>query len=193
MKEPCIRVLLITGLLFTGWTAFSQDIIQRTDGGKVEAKVLEIRGTQIFYQKFAQPQGPTYVLSTESVQQINDQNGTQQKFANPIPESSRPIVEVNHGEHVLSVRPLDLIFSNLTLAYEHLSRSARSGFKVPLSFGIGDRMVEEEHTSFYYQHNKVFSTGLELNLYVDVPGRFRYFLGPARLRLIPALDNTWTY
>lgn len=179
MKAPIIRNLLIIGLLLTGLPAFSQDIIQRTDGVKVEARVLEIKGTQIFYKKFAQPEGPTYVLSKESVQQINYQNGTQQKFANPPPIITRPVVEMNHGQHVVSVRPLDLLFPNLTLTYERLSRSARFGFKVPLSFGIGHQLVKEDHHSFYYQYNKVFSTGLELNFYVGVPGRVRYFVGPA--------------
>ena len=179
MKEPVGRHLALVGLVFHGLTALAQDLIQWTGGANVEVRVLEIKGTQFFYKKFAQSDGLTYVISTESVQQITYQDGSWQQFDNPLLRlvSSRPKAAVNEGRQRVAVRPLGLLFSNLTLTYEHLSQSARLGFKVPLFSGIGHQMVRENHRSFYYQYNKVFSTGLELNFYGSIPWSLPSFRG----------------
>ncbi|QDA61738.1 hypothetical protein [Hymenobacter jejuensis] len=152
----------------------------RSNGTSLEAQVLDVKGTQIFYKKWAERDGPTVVLSTEYVQYILYQNGVKRTFEQHTPAASTlPVETVNLGQNIVSVRPADLIFTNLTLAYERLLRANRLGIKVPVTVGINHRGPGYDFSSAYYQHNKVFSTGLEVNFYLSPAERFRYFVGPA--------------
>ena len=163
----------------------AQDLIKRSDETSIEAQVLEVRGSQIFYKKWAEQAGPTVILGTVYVQYILYRNGTRQDFPRsailatslpPPPSLEKP---VNLGRNMVSIMPGDLIFNNAAFAYERLFGAAsRVGVKVPLTVGFGHQEPINRYQNDY-QPNKIFSTGLELNFYTTPAARFRYFIGPA--------------
>lgn len=58
----------------------AQDVITKTDGTKLDAKVEEITETTIRYRKASNPTGPVYNIPISSVASILYQNGTTEKF-----------------------------------------------------------------------------------------------------------------
>ncbi len=164
----------------------AQDLIQRRDTTRIEALVLEVRGSQIFYKRWAAQDGPTSVIGTDYVQYIHYRSGKRQEFPQsaaatsvallPPPPAKKP---VNRAPNILSLRPGDLLFNNATLTYERLlGADSRVGVKVPLTLGFEHHSPRGRFGN-HYQLHKTFSTGLEINFYPGPRERFRYFIGPA--------------
>ena len=152
----------------------------RSDNSRVEAQVLEVRGTQVFYKKWAERDGPVTTLSTNYVQYIQYQNGSRTVFSPAaLPTAPLTAAGANLGLNVVSIRPADLIFGNVTLAYERLLGRTNIGLKVPLSWGPGHLKSDYGHPGAFSKFNQVISTGLEVNFYITPAQRFRYFVGPA--------------
>ena len=73
----------ITFLLFAILTTtfcFSQDVITKTDGEEVKAKVLEVTQSEIKYKKFDNPNGPTFTIFKKEVFMIKYGNGSKDVF-----------------------------------------------------------------------------------------------------------------
>ncbi len=66
---------LIFCLLFCVASAFAKDVITKTDGTKLDAKVEEITETVIKYRKASNPTGPIYTIPITSVATILYENG----------------------------------------------------------------------------------------------------------------------
>ena len=82
---------LLIGLLLCAASATAQDIITKTDGTKLDAKVEEITETVIKYRKASNPTGPLYSIPLTSVWTILYENGTTDTFTTPttaVPQSS---------------------------------------------------------------------------------------------------------
>lgn len=74
-----IRCFLLS-VLFCVAGLSAQDVITKTDGTKLDAKVEEITDTSIRYRKASNPTGPIYNIPISSVASILYQNGTTEKF-----------------------------------------------------------------------------------------------------------------
>ena len=175
------RVAWLVGLgCLAATSSPAQDLIVRSDNSRVEAQVLEVRGTQVFYKKWTERDGPVTILSTDYVQYIQYQNGSRTAF-NPTPPPTAPLpaAGTNLGLNVVSIRPADLFFGNVTLAYERLLDRTNIGLKVPLSWGPGHRKTDNANSLAYFRFNQIASAGLEANFYLTPAQRFRYFVGPA--------------
>jgi hypothetical protein len=73
----------ITFLLFailTTTVCFSQDVITKTDGEEVKAKVLEVTQSEIKYKKNDNPNGPTYTILKKEVFMVKYGNGSKDVF-----------------------------------------------------------------------------------------------------------------
>ena len=78
--------VLVTVTLCCTAGAYSQDVIVKKSGEKVEAKVLEIGISGITYKKFSNPDGPSYVIPKSEVDRITYENGTEDTFGDqPVP------------------------------------------------------------------------------------------------------------
>lgn len=66
---------LILCLLFCVASAFAKDVITKTDGTKLDAKVEEITETVIKYRKATNPTGPVYTIPISSVATVLYKNG----------------------------------------------------------------------------------------------------------------------
>lgn len=75
--KTTILFILFTIFSFIG---FSQDVIVKRDGEKIDAKVIEITKTTIKYKKFEQEDGPIRNISISEVAEIIYNNGDWEKF-----------------------------------------------------------------------------------------------------------------
>lgn len=66
---------LIICLLLCVASAFAKDVITKTDGSKIDAKVEEITETVIKYRKASNPTGPIYTIPISSVDTVLYENG----------------------------------------------------------------------------------------------------------------------
>jgi hypothetical protein len=153
----------------------AQDTLRRTDGVLLIGKVTVIKGSRVEFSKADEPE-VTYVINSADLSSIRYENGRKETFAAaavPVPDAR---IAVNRGRNILAWRPADLLLTDFTLTYERLSRSRKSGWRIPLSVGM-NQSREQMQSSFI--RNKLFSTGLDLNFYIGKPDRFRYFMGPS--------------
>lgn len=64
------------------FSAFSQDVILKKDGSKIEAKVLEITPTSIKYRSWNQQDGPLRSIEIKDVKEVIYNDGTWESFEN---------------------------------------------------------------------------------------------------------------
>lgn len=69
------------------FSAFSQDVIIKKNGEKIEAKVTEITSTTIKYKAHNQPEGPLRNIAISEVEEIIYEDGTWEKFDKPRAET----------------------------------------------------------------------------------------------------------
>jgi hypothetical protein len=73
---------VLSGLLMMAFlgTVQAQDIIITKDAQKIEAKILEVSGSEIKYKKQSNLEGPTFILGVEELNSIIYANGEVQVF-----------------------------------------------------------------------------------------------------------------
>jgi len=79
-NHSIIRLTFFLCLINLCTKLIAQDIIKKTDGSEIKAKVLEISKTDVKYKKFDYPDGPTVVLPVEEINLIKYPNGTTDNF-----------------------------------------------------------------------------------------------------------------
>lgn len=90
-----IRILIIC-MLFCIASVCAKDIITKTDGTKIDAKVEEITESVIKYRKASNPTGPVYSIPVESVYNIVYENGEVENFNEP----SAPVAPVQNQSNI---------------------------------------------------------------------------------------------
>ena len=71
---------LFLSMLFCATAASAQDVITKTDGSKLEAKVEEITESVVRYRKASNPNGPVYTIPLTSIVTIVYENGSVDNF-----------------------------------------------------------------------------------------------------------------
>ena len=157
--------------------AYGQDLITRSDGVVIKARVLEMKPGLIRFKLFQQPDTGLYQISTRDVPSVRLADGSTKSFA-PLPSAAPFNYYTDSGRNILWFYPLDLFSSNFTLAYERVLASGKAGIKIPLSIGFsGGASPNNYYNSF--RENSLFGTGLEVNIYPFGQGRLQYYIGPA--------------
>jgi hypothetical protein len=190
-----MRYLLLF-LLLLSVSASAQDLLQKTDGSRVEVKVLEISDTQVRYKLKSNPTGPTYVISKEDVIQITYESGVTEVIPKQVkrpseqelpPYKDPDELETNFGHHFISVNLADMLAEALTMGYEYTFKSGDFSLKVPVSLGLGNNDMYNNGYGYgyynnslgYYNRDKIFSTGLDFYYYPFGQGKAKYFFGPS--------------
>jgi len=99
--------LIFTFFLFIGTFGFSQDVILKRDGKKIEAKVLEVSSTQIKYKREDQQDGPLRTIPVYDVKEIIYEDGTWDTFdqegpgETPKNETGPPEPRTKAKDHIL--------------------------------------------------------------------------------------------
>ncbi|MDE6637238.1 MAG: hypothetical protein K2K32_03270 [Muribaculaceae bacterium] len=84
---------LILCLLFCVASSFAKDVITKTDGTKLDAKVEEITETVIKYRKVSNPTGPVYTIPIASVASVLYENGDVDTFNTEVVMPDVPTVK----------------------------------------------------------------------------------------------------
>ncbi len=85
------KIAVIAGLLLCTISASAKDVITKTDGSKVDAKVEEVTETLIKYRRASNPAGsPLYTISLSSVASIAYEDGTVDVFNSETTLTSTP-------------------------------------------------------------------------------------------------------
>jgi len=113
-----MRIYLVSAfLLFVSSFGFSQDIIVKKDGKKIEAKVLEISATKIIFKRADQKDGPLRTLPVYEISEIMYQNGSREIF-----DQEQPVQiasdKIRNPRAIKTKYPFDSgIFIDLILGY----------------------------------------------------------------------------
>lgn len=87
LQKMRIRTFILCLFLCVA-SAFAKDVITKTDGSKIDAKVEEITETVIKYRKATNPTGPVYTIPLTSVATIRYENGDIDSFNAPVSSSA---------------------------------------------------------------------------------------------------------
>lgn len=74
--------------MFCIFSSVAQDVITKTDGSKIEAKIETINETHVSYRKFTNLTGPIYSIPLSSIANIVYENGSTDTF-NPLSNNSK--------------------------------------------------------------------------------------------------------
>jgi hypothetical protein len=92
MKKSFLFLFIISFCI----ASFEQDIIIKTNGDEIQAKVLEISTNEIKYKRFENPEGPNYIIEKKQVFMIKYENGNKDVFNNttgtPAQPAAKPVV-----------------------------------------------------------------------------------------------------
>lgn len=77
MKQIALTLIMI----IAGYMTKAQDLIVKSDGSIVKAKISEVGEETVKYKKADNPDGPTYTISKSNITSINYENGEVEKFA----------------------------------------------------------------------------------------------------------------
>jgi hypothetical protein len=86
------KVFVLFALILFGSALYAQDIITKTDGTDIQAKVTEVGDSQVTYKKYSNLEGPTYKINISDILMITYQNGEREMYNgnNDNKESSLP-------------------------------------------------------------------------------------------------------
>ncbi|WP_417291566.1 hypothetical protein [Corallibacter sp.] len=79
---PLIKFSLLPFCLIIHLHSYSQDIITKSDGEKIEAKIDLIGTDEVKYKKYNHLDGPSYMIKKSNISEIKFNNGIVQSFNN---------------------------------------------------------------------------------------------------------------
>jgi hypothetical protein len=180
MRFACLLLLLV----WMVQTGKAQDTLRRIDGVLIPVEILDIKNGDVTFKKTAGADSRVYIISTSEVEWIRYANGNQRTFTNP--NQNKPAQKqvtqpsATAIRNIFMLRPIDLVFPTISLAYEHFSPSQKFSYRIPISFGLNKKEERDLSYTFLYSTGKSFSTGIDLNFYLGNPDdKFRYYVGPA--------------
>lgn len=201
-------ILFIVFTIFS-FIGFSQDVIVKRDGEKIDAKVIEITKTTIKYKKFEQEDGPVRNILISEVSEIIYNNGDWEKFkeeeiVEEVEEetSSRP-APVRRGKDPFFDNGLylDLMFSGGTAIESNTSFAYYDEFGNYYPNGI-DYTYEDENSigginfrignKWYFGNGEKYRPGLQVQwmrvgIYLNPNGGYAsYALSPLNIGLTNA-------
>lgn len=75
------KVLSLFACLLIALAVHAQDVIVRSDGSTILAKVQKVTKNEVEYKKHSNPEGPTYTISVTEILSINYENGEKDTFS----------------------------------------------------------------------------------------------------------------
>lgn len=174
MKKSILILLLFAFAL----TAFSQDIIYKTDGSKEEAKITLVGDREIQFKKFSNPDGPVYSIYKSEILMITYENGDYEMYSNKNNEAKLAKQELaeNYKANLISYHLFDVIYGDFTISYERILASGTVSINIPVGFGYAYNSDYINNRNEWVK-NLIYS-GIGVNFYPTGQGKWRYFLGP---------------
>jgi len=170
------NLVLLLSLLFSS-ASFSQDMIYLNDGSVIESKVVEIGKKEIKYKKFKNLTGPDYKIFKDEVSKITYESGAEDVFSEAKNAKSGTSKKLDLGNNVVYINVVDILFQNITLAYEHfIGEQKKLGLRVPVSFSLYGN--SNNNFDLWNSYN-VFYSGIDLNYYPLGQRQASFFIGPS--------------
>jgi hypothetical protein len=196
MKSRFLFTLLVLCIAFV---AKAQDTLYRTNGEKMVIQVTEVSASEIKYKKGEVGTGPVYIIKTAEVRKVvyadghsdvfvRDPKSTPQRSPsgsssrNPSTRNMLPDSNGFRRKHFIGLNVTDLLPGIISLSYEANIYKDNVSLRFPLSFGLsGLSGLQPENFGYpdfyYYNRNKVFSTGFDLRYYPTGQNYSSYFVG----------------
>ncbi|MCA6362862.1 MAG: hypothetical protein IM638_07465 [Bacteroidetes bacterium] len=192
------KFLLTLFVLCTSFIAKAQDTLYRTNGEKMIIQVTEVSASEIKYKKGDNGSGPVYVIKTAEVRKVVYADGHSDVFVAPKSQSQRPasssssrapstrnMLPDSNGfkrKHLIGLNVTDLLPGIISLSYEVNVFKDNVSLRFPLSFGLsGLSGLQPDNIGYpdfyYYNRNKVFSSGFDLRYYPSGQNFSSYFVG----------------
>lgn len=185
-------IFFTTSLIWFSNFCFSQDVIFKKDGSKVEAKIIEIGTLELKYKKISNIDGPSYAILKSDVLLVNYQNGTVEIFnnggsqspvaANSKKDSSVALFASTLGKNIISFDMAAILFSTITVSYERVSSKYNLGFRIPISYTMNQKngqFIGSYYDEYFPKRSNIFNTGLDVNFYPAGQGKLKYVVGPS--------------
>lgn len=162
-----MKYYLFTSIFLFSPYLFSQDIIIKNNGEKIEAKVNEISTTLVRYRNFSQPNGPDRLIEISKVKEIIYEDGQHEKFDHRI---------INESDDTLKFKSTEQNTPPLTPEDElknHLRKDPIMKNGLAIECVIGTTISPSSLTYFslnleisnkwYFNKNNQWRTGLQVN------------------------------
>ena len=194
IKAIMKNIFLICSVLFV-LSGFAQDTIYSLNGNKHIGKVTEINSKSVKYILA----GTEAIVEQEKsgIAQINFYNGSKEVYNVVLPKvvqkedisyyanqkyiSSEVLPQKVYGKNILAINFFEMLFTNLGVSYERVLGNGSFSVKVPFALGLGARPNEHNYDGNNFSviplQNKIYSTGLELNLYPGKQTRSTFYIG----------------
>ena len=194
-----MKKLLVIITLMVGWiTLNAQDIIVLRDATEIEAKILEITDTQIFYKRFDNPDGPIYKKNNSDVFYIKYANGTKDVFTaiHSVSSNSSPTTTPTKNNEKKGIRQkaTDTIterpFIRKPMFEGYVEGCLQFGkyFGIGLNIGFGSRLFDYLYAGIQVSAIPFMEYDAS-NVTIALPFQFdlRVFL-PTKKKVYPFLD-----
>nr|MBK9651156.1 hypothetical protein [Bacteroidota bacterium] len=152
--------------------------------------MLKITVYDIRYKNYSNPNGPVYIIDKKKVVCIKYKNGevdSLDAYLNTKIEMFNG--NIIHGHHTIGINLFDLSQNAFTLDYEYFLKNRKWSLIIPMSIGFNSlgRVANEKHLYdennkhdfFYYNPNKIFSSGLGIKFYPHPERLIKLFMGIA--------------
>lgn len=132
----------------------AQDIITKTNGDELKAKVTEITKDEIKYKRFDNPEGPVFILNRNEVFMIKYENGTKDIFTTSSDSQKQPgnVQAKNASSEIKPFKPA--LYGGMSLpvgAFGSETDEDGSAAKTGFCFGhYGLIGLNNEQIFFYY-------------------------------------------
>lgn len=173
------NLLLAIACLFAGLLQ-AQDTLYRVNGTRQIVRIIEVNPAQVRYVPFSDPDGPIYMLSKQAVARIIYENGTVDSFQAIREPGDTPAVILSlepFNRNILSFYVFDILWDEFTVSYEHLTKSGKWGFKIPVSLGFPKMSSDNYYYRDFDYNEEIFSLSPALNFYPFGQERITYYVG----------------
>lgn len=154
-------------LLFVSHFMRAQDVIVLKSGDEIQAKIVQVTDNDVSYKKFDYQDGPTFVVSKDKIFMIKYADGTKDVFSTSTTQAATVRKDTAYGQNILSFNPFTFIGGNLSLSFEHLNRSGKIGWRVPI------------YVPVIASTGNVLGAALDMKFYVPKNKPVSYYLGPS--------------
>jgi hypothetical protein len=175
------NILVALSFVFIALNSFSQDVLVKQDGSKLEVKVLEITPENIKYKKWSNQEGPDYVINRSAVLVILYKNGETEVInastnVNDLNSKKPEEIIKLYGQNMININAFHLLLNCATFSYERFNKRNTVSFEIPIMIGFdGSSNFLDDY--FGYRRGTIL-TGLETKFYLSKNTKAKYFLGP---------------
>lgn len=158
-------ILILISILFFVNKINSQDIIKKTNGEEIKAKVMEITSAEIKYKKFTNQDGPTYTVSISTVQYIKYKNGDIDKFNTGTVSTNATNVENNNSNESQANNQNEIPVNNQSDNYNQQNQNNNTNQQIfSKSYNLNHDVLKSEFITINSEQNKDKIISLIANL-----------------------------